>query len=81
MSVLRLNISYLQACIELLDEEDIQVPAWLCFSSIDSIYVSSGETIRECIDVVKRSEKVVAVGINCSPPEFIEDAIEIIRKV
>ncbi|XP_057857308.1 homocysteine S-methyltransferase 1 isoform X2 [Cryptomeria japonica] len=69
-----------QACIELLEEENIQVPAWLCFSSTDSIYISSGETIQECINVVKRSEKVVAVGVNCSPPEFIEDAIEIIRK-
>lgn len=69
-----------QACIELLEEEDVQVPSWLCFSAIDGIHISSGETFRDCLDVVEKSEKVVGIGINCSPPNFIEDLIKIARK-
>ncbi|KAK9118460.1 hypothetical protein Scep_016553 [Stephania cephalantha] len=64
-----------QACIELLDEENIQIPSWICFSSVDGEHAPSGDKFEDCIHMINKSEKVVAVGINCSPPNFIESLI------
>eukprot|EP00252_Welwitschia_mirabilis_P022513 TRINITY_DN610_c0_g2_i5.p1 TRINITY_DN610_c0_g2~~TRINITY_DN610_c0_g2_i5.p1 ORF type:complete len:337 (+),score=53.85 TRINITY_DN610_c0_g2_i5:68-1078(+) len=70
-----------QACIEVLEEEDIQIPSWICFSAHDESHIVSGEPFQECVDAVKTSEKVVGVGINCSPPHVIENLVLIARKV
>eukprot|EP00252_Welwitschia_mirabilis_P022511 TRINITY_DN610_c0_g2_i10.p1 TRINITY_DN610_c0_g2~~TRINITY_DN610_c0_g2_i10.p1 ORF type:complete len:308 (+),score=53.47 TRINITY_DN610_c0_g2_i10:68-991(+) len=69
-----------QACIEVLEEEDIQIPSWICFSAHDESHIVSGEPFQECVDAVKTSEKVVGVGINCSPPHVIENLVLIARK-
>ena len=65
----------MQACIELLDEENIQIPSWISFSSVDGENAPSGESFKECLDIINKSDKVKAVGINCSPPHFIEALI------
>ncbi|PIA63598.1 hypothetical protein AQUCO_00201148v1 [Aquilegia coerulea] len=70
-----------QACAELLDEEHIQIPSWICFSSVDGEHASSGESFRECLDILNRSDKVNAVGINCTPPHFIENLISNFREL
>lgn len=64
-----------QACVELLEEQNIQVPSWICFSSVDGENAPSGESFKECLDVINKSNKVHAVGINCAPPHFIEALI------
>ncbi|KAJ7943167.1 Homocysteine S-methyltransferase family protein [Quillaja saponaria] len=64
-----------QACVELLEEESVQIPSWICFSSVDGENAPSGETFKDCLDVINKSNKVNAVGINCSPPHFIESLI------
>lgn len=74
-------VCYLQACAELLDEENIQVPSWICFSSVDGEHVSSGESLKECLDLLNKSDKVNIIGINCSPPHLIENLICKIKKV
>ena len=65
----------LQACVELLEEENIQIPSWICFSSVDGENAPSGESFKECFDILNKSEKVNAVGINCAPPHFIESLV------
>ena len=65
----------LQACVELLEEENVQIPSWICFSSVDGENAPSGESFKECLDVINKSKKVNAVGINCAPPHFIESLI------
>ncbi|XXG81505.1 hypothetical protein AAC387_Pa09g2122 [Persea americana] len=70
-----------QACAELLDEENIQVPSWICFSSVDGEHVSSGESLKECLDLLNESNKVNIIGINCSPPHLIENLISKIKKL
>ncbi|GLT34459.1 hypothetical protein SLA2020_089700 [Shorea laevis] len=64
-----------QACAELLVEENVQIPSWICFSSVDGENAPSGESFKECIEILNQSNKVNAVGINCAPPHFIETLI------
>lgn len=69
-----------QAYAELLDEENINIPAWFTFNSKDGENVVSGDSILECASIAEASEKVVAVGINCTPPRFIQGLILSIKK-
>lgn len=62
----------LQACVELLEEENIQIPSWICFGSVDGENAPSGESFKECFEILNKSKKVNAVGINCASPHFIE---------
>ena len=71
----------LQACVELLEEENIEVPSWICFSSVDGENAPSGESFKECLDIINKSNKVHAVGINCAPPHFIETLIHKFKEV
>ncbi|XP_051118685.1 homocysteine S-methyltransferase 2-like [Andrographis paniculata] len=71
-----------QAFAELIEEEeDINIPAWLSFNSKDGVHVVSGDSLSECVAVAETSKKIVAVGINCTPPRFIRDLILSIKKV
>ncbi|CAL9191785.1 unnamed protein product [Musa hybrid cultivar] len=70
-----------QALAELLDEENIQIPSWICFSSVDGEHMSSGEDFKECLDILNRNEKVNIVGINCASPQFIENLILKFKKL
>ena len=72
---------FIQAYAEILEEEDIQVPAWFSFNSKDGVNVVSGDSLIECAMVAESCKKVVAVGINCTPPRFIHGLIESIKKV
>lgn len=65
----------LQACVELLEEEGLQIPSWICFTSVDGENAPSGESFKDCLDVINKSDKVNAVGINCAPPHFMENLI------
>ncbi|KAL3359142.1 hypothetical protein AABB24_015950 [Solanum stoloniferum] len=70
-----------QAFVELLKEEDIKTPAWLSFNSKDGVNVVSGDSLSECAAIGESCEKVLAVGINCTPPRFILDLILSIKQV
>ncbi|KAM7254174.1 hypothetical protein ACFE04_031856 [Oxalis oulophora] len=70
-----------QAYAELMEEEDIKIPAWFAFNSKDGINVVSGDSMVECASIAESCEKVVAVGINCTPPRFIHGLVLAIKKV
>jgi homocysteine S-methyltransferase len=70
-----------QALVELLEEEDIQVPSWICFSSVDGKHLCSGESFGDCLQIINGSEKVAIVGVNCTPPQFVEGIIREFKKV
>lgn len=70
-----------QACAQLLDEENVQIPSWICFSSVDGEHASSGESFKECLDILNKSNRVAIVGINCSPPYFINNLIRKFREL
>lgn len=69
-----------QAYVELLKEENIDIPAWFSFSSTDGTNVVSGDPIIECANIADSCSQVVAVGINCTPPRLIHGLILSIRK-
>jgi homocysteine S-methyltransferase len=46
--------------------------AWLSFSCRDEAHVCHGELFAECVDLANQSNQVVAVGVNCSAPRFVE---------
>ncbi|KAL8548251.1 hypothetical protein ACS0TY_007538 [Phlomoides rotata] len=70
-----------QAFALLLEEENINIPAWLSFNSKDGVNVVSGDSLSDCVSIAESSDKIVAVGINCTPPRFIRDLILSMKKV
>ncbi|GAV78383.1 S-methyl_trans domain-containing protein [Cephalotus follicularis] len=70
-----------QAYAELLEEEEIKIPAWISFNSKDGVNVVSGDSLVECASIAESCKKVVAVGINCTPPRFIHGLVSAIKKV
>ncbi|OIT06079.1 homocysteine s-methyltransferase 2 [Nicotiana attenuata] len=70
-----------QAYAELLEEEDINIPAWFSFSSKDGTNVVSGDSMVECASIADSCKQVVGIGINCTPPRYIQGLIQSIRKV
>lgn len=71
----------MQACVELLEEENVQIPSWICFTTVDGENTPSGESFKDCLEVINKSDKVEAVGINCAPPHFMENLICKFKKV
>lgn len=78
---LMLKCKLLQACLELLEEENVEIPTWICFSSVDGEHAPSGESFDECLEIINKSSKVTAVGINCAPPHFVQSLIQKFSKV
>lgn len=56
-------------------EEFPEVPAWLSFSCRDGRHVCHGETLSECVALAQDVKNIVAVGINCTPPRFVEELL------
>ena len=62
------------ALVELLTKYD-EASAWISFSCMDGQHISSGEPIRECAELLEKSDKVSAIGINCTAPEYVSELI------
>lgn len=67
-----------EALIRLLEEYP-DMPAWLSFSCRDGESLSSGEPFAEAVRLANRSEQIVAVGVNCTAPRFVESLLQIAR--
>lgn len=70
-----------QAYIDLLHEEDIDIPSWITFNSKDGVNAVSGDSFEDCIQLADSCPRIVAVGVNCSPPRFIHGLILAAQKV
>jgi homocysteine S-methyltransferase len=64
-----------EALLEVLAEFP-QVAAWLSFSCCDQAHVCHGEPFADCVALANRSEQIVAVGVNCTPPRYIESLLK-----
>jgi len=60
-----------QALVELLAEFPAMT-AWLSFSCRDALHVSHGEPFANCVALANASPQIVAVGVNCTAPRFVE---------
>jgi homocysteine S-methyltransferase len=57
------------------------VQAWLSYSCKNDSEVCSGAGFAECVALANESEQVVAVGLNCTAPQFVESLVTIARNV
>ena len=55
--------------------------AWLAFSCRDGAHLASGEPIEDAVRVAELNPKIVAVGINCTAPQHIDELLERARTV
>ena len=53
--------------------------AWLSFSCRDEHYICHGEPFADCVALAAASPQVVAVGVNCTPPRFVEPLLQSVR--
>jgi len=63
-----------EVLVELLREFPART-AWLSFSCRDGANVSHGERFADCAALADASEQIVAVGLNCTPPQYVEDLL------
>jgi homocysteine S-methyltransferase len=53
-------------------EEAPGIPAWLSFSCRDEAHISDGTPFAECIRALEAHPRIVALGVNCSNPRYVE---------
>lgn len=53
--------------------------AWLSFSCRSEDEVSDGGPFAECAALANTSEQIVAVGVNCTAPRYVESLLRIAR--
>jgi homocysteine S-methyltransferase len=53
--------------------------AWISFSCVDGARLRGGVRVEEAVAAAASAPEVVAVGINCTPPEFAEELVARIR--
>lgn len=68
-----------EALVDLLDELP-GILAWLSFSCRDGAHTCEGQPIEAAVAVAGRSAQVIAVGVNCTAPAFIESLLDRARK-
>jgi homocysteine S-methyltransferase len=55
--------------------------AWLSFSCKNEFQTCQGDNFAECIRQINDSEQIIAVGINCTPPQYIEHLVRIAARI
>jgi homocysteine S-methyltransferase len=55
------------------------IPAWLSFSCRSNEEVSDGGPFAACAALADQSDQVLAVGVNCTAPRYVEDLLKVAR--
>jgi len=71
------SIAEAQVLAELL--RDCGTPAWVSFSCCDEKHICDGTRIEEAARVFRGHPTVLAVGVNCTPPQYLPPLIRAIR--
>jgi homocysteine S-methyltransferase len=58
-----------------------EATAWISFSAKDGAHICHGEAFAECAALLSAYPQVAAVGINCTPPQFVPDLVAAARAV
>ena len=69
-----------QALAHLLAEFP-QTYAWISFTAKDEVHISHGEPLADCLRWLNDYPQVIAVGINCTAPQYIAALTETARAV
>ena len=74
--------SYIEArALRRLLQETPDVWAWFSFSCRDGQHISDGTPLATCAALLAETERVAAIGVNCTPPRFISNLIAELRRV
>lgn len=65
------SLTEAEALVRLL-EEFPATRAWISFSCRDDRHIWEGAPFREAVQLAQTAPNVWAVGVNCTPPQFIE---------
>ena len=66
-----------RALARLLD----RTPAWFSFSCRDGERIGDGTPIADCARHLDAFDEVAAIGVNCTPPRFVESLVTRIRSI
>jgi len=58
-----------------------QTPAWVSFSCRDESHISDGTPIEVAAAYFEHHPMVPAVGVNCTPPQFVPDLLRRVHRV
>lgn len=61
--------------------ERSSIAGWFSFTCRDGLHTAHGERLRECARALEGESVVAAIGVNCTPPEFIASLVQEIRSV
>ncbi len=61
--------------------QELNAKCWITFSAQNESQICNGQDISECIRALEAFDCVVAVGVNCTAPQFIGGLIEKINSV
>ncbi|MFT8394494.1 homocysteine S-methyltransferase [Propionibacterium sp.] len=67
-----------RAVIDLVTAEFPGTPAWVSFQLRDACTLADGTPLAEAAKWADDQSTVVAVGINCVPPQMVEDALGVL---
>ena len=57
------------------------VPAWLSFSCKDERHLCHGESFADAVQLANDAPNVVAVGVNCTAPRFIQGLLDSVEGI
>lgn len=63
------------AIADVLAEQDNAV-AWISFSCKDGEHNAQGERLADCVAALEAYPQIVAIGVNCTAPEFVASLVE-----
>jgi homocysteine S-methyltransferase len=63
-----------EALVRLLEEMP-GVPAWISFSCRDASHLWHGETLADAVTAVAGCPNVIAAGVNCTAPKYVESLL------
>ena len=58
---------------------DCDKPAWISFSCSDGTRINDGAPITDVVALFKDHPGVVAIGVNCTPPQYVPELVKKIR--
>jgi homocysteine S-methyltransferase len=58
-----------------------ETPAWVSFSCPDAEHISDGTLVEDAAVIFKDHSTVLAVGLNCTPPQYVTQLINRFRDV
>lgn len=59
---------------------DVETPAWVSFCCCDDRHIADGTPLAEAAALFREHPRVVALGVNCTAPRYVESLVRILRQ-